>query len=541
MRKNKSVAYVEAVLKACGDDLQKQTRELKRLVREGRRSNDLFLEGTAYCHLAENCYDTGDLSGMLSNSMKAATLLRETDEYELLARSYSTLGVAYTYQGNNQMALVVNELAYNVVKKHRVRGQVRIAVLNNLAVDYRTMEENKKSIRYQKECLDLLRREYGEDYDDLVMYSLNLVEYYQNDGEIERAARILNSISAQLDKVEYAPLVCDFYVRSAIISYLREDVTAGNESMDTAFTLIPLQTYPLPLYDDFNEVSRLLLKNRDRDRAKKVFDLMTVYAEKCPGTLEQLLAASMMANYYKTFGEYRLASEYFSKYEALNERKEREQKAMQMTLHKTSQKTEADIRRLRKTMKEKEELASLEPMTKLLNRSALLRVSAEFIESAAKRKQRIGAIFLDIDCFKECNDTYGHAKGDEIIREVGRACRRQETANVRFARYGGDEFFGITRGLTDDEVCGVARRICQTIRSADIPHVNNPAGGRITLSVGVVNMDVSDKIDTILEIANYADKAVYYAKNAGRNAIYRLTYDGFGDERNSAAFVKIDF
>ena len=541
MRKNKSVAYVEAVLKACGDDLQKQTRELKRLVREGRRSNDLFLEGTAYCHLAENCYDTGDLSGMLSNSMKAATLLRETDEYELLARSYSTLGVAYTYQGNNQMALVVNELAYNVVKKHRVRGQVRIAVLNNLAVDYRTMEETKKSIRYQKECLDLLRREYGEDYDDLVMYSLNLVEYYQNDGEIERAARILNSISAQLDKVEYAPLVCDFYVRSAIISYLREDVTAGNESMDTAFTLIPLQTYPLPLYDDFNEVSRLLLKNRDRDRAKKVFDLMTVYAEKCPGTLEQLLAASMMANYYKTFGEYRLASEYFSKYEALNERKEREQKAIQMTLHKTSQKTEADIRRLRKTMKEKEELASLEPMTKLLNRSALLRVSAEFIENAAKRKQRIGAIFLDIDCFKECNDTYGHAKGDEIIREVGRACRRQETANVRFARYGGDEFFGITRGLTDDEVCGVARRICQTIRSADIPHVNNPAGGRITLSVGVVNMDVSDKIDTILEIANYADKAVYYAKNAGRNAIYQLTYDGFGDERNSAAFVKIDF
>lgn len=541
MRKNKSVAYVEAVLKACGDDLQKQTRELKRLVREGRRSNDLFLEGTAYCHLAENCYDTGDLSGMLSNSMKAATLLRETDEYELLARSYSTLGVAYTYQGNNQMALVVNELAYNVVKKHRVRGQVRIAVLNNLAVDYRTMEETKKSIRYQKECLDLLRREYGEDYDDLVMYSLNLVEYYQNDGEIERAARILNSISAQLDKVEYAPLVCDFYVRSAIISYLREDVTAGNESMDTAFTLIPLQTYPLPLYDDFNEVSRLLLKNRDRDRAKKVFDLMTVYAEKCPGTLEQLLAASMMANYYKTFGEYRLASEYFSKYEALNERKEREQKAMQMTLHKTSQKTEADIRRLRKTMKEKEELASLEPTTKLLNRSALLRVSAEFIESAAKRKQRIGAIFLDIDCFKECNDTYGHAKGDEIIREVGRACRRQETANVRFARYGGDEFFGITRGLTDDEVCGVARRICQTIRSADIPHVNNPAGGRITLSVGVVNMDVSDRIDTILEIANYADKAVYYAKNAGRNAIYQLTYDGFGDERNSAAFVKIDF
>ena len=158
-----------------------------------------------------------------------------------------------------------------------------------------------------------------------------------------------------------------------------------------------------------------------------------------------------------------------------------------------------------------------------------------------KKRQKVGAIFIDIDCFKECNDTYGHAKGDEIIKEVASACRRQENKNIRFARYGGDEFFGITRGLSDDEVCDIARRICISIRNAAIPNEKNPNGGILTLSAGVVNVPITDRTDTILEIANYADKAVYYAKNAGRNAVYQLVHGENGTKAAGAAYIKIDF
>ena len=541
MRKNKSIEEVEAVVKAFGDDLPKQISELKRLVREGKRKGDLLMVGAAYCRLAEASSDMDDLPGTLTNSLKAVSLLQDTEEYAFLANAYSALGYAYTYQGNHQMALVCDELAYSIVKKHRLRGQTRIAVLNNLAAAYRALEETPKSIRYQNECLELLRKECGDEYDDLLMYSLNLAEFHKDLGELEHAAEILEALKDKLEKAEFPPLVCDYYIRSAIVSYLRSDTAAGNRYMDTAFTLVPDDTYPLPLYDDLHEVSRLLLKNRDRDRAKKIFDLMTVYAEKSPGTLEQLFAASMMANYCKTFGDYQLASEYFARFEELNEKQVREQKEMQMALHRTTRGTELEIRKLKQKMRENEENASLEPMTKLLNRSALLRVSSEFFEAAAKKKKKVGAIFIDIDFFKECNDTYGHAKGDEIIKEVARACRKQETASVRFARYGGDEFFGITLGLTDGEVCEVARRICRTIRSADIPHVNNPSGGRITLSVGVVNLSVTGGTDTILEIVNYADKAVYYAKNAGKNAIYQLVYGDVGEETGGASYVRIDY
>ena len=99
----------------------------------------------------------------------------------------------------------------------------------------------------------------------------------------------------------------------------------------------------------------------------------------------------------------------------------------------------------------------------------------------------------------------------------------------------------MTMGLSDEEVCDVASRICRTIRNADIPHINNVGGDRLTLSVGVANVPITDKTDTILEIANYADKAVYYAKNAGKNAIYELVHGGLGEKETGAAFVKIDF
>ena len=541
MKTSRSVAAVIKIAETYADDTQKQIKELRRCVAEGRRSADLLAVGAAYCYLALAYSELDDLHGELINSLKAVTILKDSSEYELIATSYFSLGQAYTYQGNNQMALVCDELAYGIVKRHRIKGHTRIMALNNLSVSYHAMEEPKKSIKCLNECIALLKKDYPEEYTDLVMYSINLAGCHKDVGELDRAEEILGSISGILDKVDFTPLVCDYYLRRAIVAYLREDIESGDGYMDTAFAIFPENIFPMPLYDDLCEVSRMITKRKDRVRSDKIFGLMKVYAQNNEGTLEQLFATCMMANYYKDFGEYKLAAEYFAKYEALNTKQMNELKAMQMKLHDTMRSTESEIRRLNRRMRASEELASTEPLTKLMNRSALLRVSSQFIESAAKKRQKVGAIFIDIDCFKECNDTYGHTKGDEIIKEVALICRRQETKDIRFARYGGDEFFGITKGLSDEAVCEIARRICKAVRNAAIPNEKNPNGGILTLSAGVVNVAITDKTDTILEIANYADKAVYYAKNAGRNAIYELVHGDEGTKDAGASYIKIDF
>jgi diguanylate cyclase (GGDEF)-like protein len=212
-----------------------------------------------------------------------------------------------------------------------------------------------------------------------------------------------------------------------------------------------------------------------------------------------------------------------------------------LNIHKILKDADSSINRLNKKVIETENRANRDPMTKLLNRSAMLKVSEEFIGKAAKNKEKIGAIFIDIDFFKECNDTYGHAKGDEIIKEVARACQKEESERVCFARYGGDEFLGLTCGLEDGAVTEIARKICSRIRKADIPNKKNPNGHRVTLSVGIVNVEVTKKTDTIIQIANYADKAVYYSKNSGKDCIHLLDYGHKNSKSKNDPFVRIEF
>ena len=90
---------------------------------------------------------------------------------------------------------------------------------------------------------------------------------------------------------------------------------------------------------------------------------------------------------------------------------------------------------------------------------------------------------------------------------------------LKFARYGGDEFFGIVYGYTDEKLAEMAKRIAKTVASHKIAHKLNPNGGKVTLSIGLLNMDVS-KGGNLIDIVNYSDKALYHAKDNGKNCIY---------------------
>ena len=98
-----------------------------------------------------------------------------------------------------------------------------------------------------------------------------------------------------------------------------------------------------------------------------------------------------------------------------------------------------------------------------------------------------------------------------------------------------------TRGLSDGEVCDIARRIARTVRDRDLPHVHNPNGGRVTLSIGVVNMMITDSTNTILDIANNADKALYHEKDSGKNAIYQQILSEAATNERGDSYIKIDF
>lgn len=157
------------------------------------------------------------------------------------------------------------------------------------------------------------------------------------------------------------------------------------------------------------------------------------------------------------------------------------------------------------------ELATLDGLTTLRNRRAF----EERLEDETRRWRRHGSdvslVLLDIDHFKSYNDTFGHPKGDEVLRSVGRLLRRSLRATDFAARYGGEEFAIILPNTDREGSHVVAEQLRRAIASAtweDRP---------ITASIGVATL--GGDITTAEELVDHADRALYRSKQEGRNRV----------------------
>ena len=536
MAKQKSSVRVEELSIKYKNDSSKLIKELKKLVQEGQRTGDILLTGAACHQLSIVYYDLSDWDNMLINSIKAVTYLDKTEEHELRARAHITLSVAYDEQENNLMSFEESDKAYQILKKRRNNSSLRIIALNNLATCYRMMGDIKSGVKMLDECIKQIEKNTPEDIENLAMVIINKANFYRESGHMEKSREILNSISDWINNVEFKPLVCDYYLRLAYNYYALGDKKEARNHTIKAISIFPENTFALPVYDDFREVGHFIIENQERDLADQIFNIMTAFEEKTKGAFEQTIAYRFLADYYRGLNNFEKASEYYVKLDEIYENRMEEQKGSQCKAYTKMKRAALELEKLNKAIKEKEYLGSREPLTGLLNRSALIDVTTDFFDIALKRKQKVGAIFVDIDYFKECNDTYGHAKGDEIIKIIADTCKLEENDNVRFARYGGDEFFGITHGLNDEAILEIAKHICSNVRSKAIPNENSPYK-TLTLSVGVINFEMKDNQKTIIDMVKFSDKAMYHAKNDGKNAIFLLEYNS----NNELTFKKIDY
>ncbi|MBQ9458411.1 MAG: GGDEF domain-containing protein [Oscillospiraceae bacterium] len=541
MRANETLEMVRAAHEAYGRDLPRLEKEMRRLIRQGYRTGDAYLVGAANYFLGYNTYRYGgERDKFLSYAIKSAAILAETRDYLMVAKSLNLLGIAYLEQENYQMALESFNRSHRVLKRHRVTGVDNSVILNNIADCYYEMADYKSSIRIFSDCLAQSTAESTEGLKNTLVFSINLAECYECSGDYAKAKDILGAIGGRVEEVDIRMWVCLYYAALARTHYALGDRAEGNRCADRSYEVINGESDTFAVHKEFEELAFVLLREGEYDRAEKLVRLLSDYAEKTDHTIDQLYACRVAAERCRVLGDAEGAMAYYSRLDALYKKRLTEIKSMQLTVHKKLSEANSELRRLNRRVAVSEERATRDPLTKLLNRASLLKVASEFIDTAEKHKEKVGAVFLDIDFFKECNDTYGHARGDEIIRAVASACAREETASIRFARYGGDEFFGISHGLTDDEISDIARRICTRIREADIPNAKNCNGKRVTLSVGLVNVGVTARSNTIIDIANFADKALYHAKDNGKDAIYLFDYGHMDADGRENYYVKVE-
>lgn len=121
-------------------------------------------------------------------------------------------------------------------------------------------------------------------------------------------------------------------------------------------------------------------------------------------------------------------------------------------------------------------------------------------------------LMIDIDYFKQINDQYGHANGDEILKQFAELLHRETREHDIKARIGGEEFGILIPMLSQIEVMKVAERIRSSISKHEFKLLNEQSI-HISVSIGVAN----GKSEHLLEMVHSADACLYHAKNSGRN------------------------
>lgn len=161
------------------------------------------------------------------------------------------------------------------------------------------------------------------------------------------------------------------------------------------------------------------------------------------------------------------------------------------------------------------ELASTDPLTGLYNRRQYEILFRHEIGRSRRRNSPLSVGILDLDNFKQVNDTYGHTAGDAVLRRVADVCRRNLRAIDIVGRLGGEEFIILMPECDIDQANILGNRLLKMIESAVVD--TNAASIRITATIGITQLFPDDK--GIEVIISRADDALYRGKRAGRNRV----------------------
>ena len=165
------------------------------------------------------------------------------------------------------------------------------------------------------------------------------------------------------------------------------------------------------------------------------------------------------------------------------------------------------------SLRDAEARATTDALTGLPNR----RYFDEYLGLLARRRRaddKVGVLMIDIDRFKKLNDTFGHAVGDHVLREVAQAIAHAVREDDVPARFGGEEFAVLLKNPSPEVAVEVGERVRRAVSQLDLRRMGVPG---VSVSVGVA---VAEEPDVALDVViDEADRALYAAKRAGRDRV----------------------
>ncbi|MBR0171297.1 MAG: GGDEF domain-containing protein [Lachnospiraceae bacterium] len=498
---------------------------LSRLKRIAEGTGDPGLGGFVHFHTANYHYISADYDAFHKSLGQAIRLLLRSDEYDLLARTFNFFAIEAYSKGALDVAYNYYMSALEIVDNQPDSG-VRWLLLINLAGLFSRLENYAEARRYFKKGIAVLKKG-GKD----LFYQRNLLAAYMIDGlnsiamgdigaaekAYRKATGIRNSADASLIREMHLAYAM-FEARLALS--MRETKTVRERSRAIAESLGEEEAL-YEVMDDIRDFCRILIEAGYLTEAGRIIEAVDARVMAGDVTHAMFQLTEMKVDYYDRLHDEENLMKSLTEQNRLFLRSQKEQQELRhysIEYVKLVEELKTEEELVRRENEVLQEQVLNDELCGIPNRYAMDRELERAFERAYAARTTLGISLLDVNRFKEVNDTCGHQAGDRYLSMIGRVLKKAaEDENVFCARYGGDEFLVIYEGMRDEDILKKARAIGRAIAKRKVTVKGKPVGAGVTVSQGICSGIPYQKTKT-WDYLSEADAALYEAKkNRGRN------------------------
>ena len=445
----------------------------------------------------------------------AINLFTELQDYEKLVLSLNLMGVIYGSIGNETSAMdyFLDGLSY-AMDYHFYH--YTCLFYNNIGSRYQQLNSHEQAIEYflrSEKALESTDIEANEHAVWFFVTFLNLANSYYELHCYELAEKYLNKASQYLnddifDSYQYTFLIvqCRLYwcigKKDFVRTHLDKLMESGKNDKNTTDYI-----------QDMLNLCTLLKEMEEYDNWKKLIFCVKEYAKKQNSVYLLLTVTEMWMHYCKTVNNITRYREACVSYAELC------QKQKAITDQEKASAIDIKIKLCEKETERKlaEQKANSDSLTGLGNRYLMETDILAAIKTSAPKQLPITIGILDIDCFKQLNDTYGHIQGDKCLKTVADILKTSVSNWGHAYRFGGDEFILLLETSDYTVIESIAQNIQTLLHEANFENINSTVIPELTMSQGYACF-VPSRDETVKKAIHHADSILYEVKENGKNS-----------------------
>lgn len=490
----------------------------------GNANEDARLQGVALNALCEIRFLRSGPSNELYSLVYKTIRCEETakDTYGL-AVSYNLLGIL-----NRMMLFYVRamdnfltSLAY--IRKLPERQSYQGTLYGNIASVYRSLGNYEEALATMQKTIPYLEQSTSHRMRNLMNTWAELGLLYLDAGnQVEKASLCLQKTAALIEESKKGAEQIDipyhlYYLLVARVARAHRDRKQEERAVQEELSLLSRLGIYSDSLDGILEFMDYLIQNREYPWFARFQKIFAPYADSLSADSTLCWLDACIA-FDRAQGDDAQCSRDMARYCDTSLRLGVERRAFELQAVQ-------NLTRIEKMQEENDRLsreAQTDSLTGLPNRYSLNRTSDLWFERAYRCQIPLAMEILDIDCFKQYNDSYGHQAGDDCLRKVAAVLSdfRDAHPGVYAARYGGDEFVLLYDNFPDEEVLRLAEELRERVRNLEIP-APHEEGSTLSISQGIRN-SIPTQENKLWDYLYTADNALYQVKKTQKGDIFLL-------------------